>query len=154
MKSIPQLDTTARARFWDNVDRSNGCWNWTGYILDSGYGQFKHTYVNYRAHRVAFVLGYGRQPSGIVMHTCDNRKCCNPKHLRDATNADNSADMVAKGRSAKPTGETHPMAKLNEEQVREILRADGPYPLIAKKYGVSSSLVCGIKRGRFWRHLT
>ena len=34
----------------------------------------------------------------VIMHTCDNRACCNPLHLRLGTQQENILDCLAKGR--------------------------------------------------------
>lgn len=52
-----------------------------------------------RVHQVAWILTNGPIPPGMgVLHRCDNQPCCNPSHLFIGTQADNVADMVAKGR--------------------------------------------------------
>lgn len=88
--------------FWRRVDRSNpdGCWPWRGYVINSGYGNVHFRGRSRTAHSVAFELGTGVDPRGLVVcHRCDNPVCCNPSHhfLGDAI--DNAADMVAKGRN-------------------------------------------------------
>lgn len=53
-----------------------------------------------KSHRMAYALTNG-PPENDVLHRCDNRPCCNPAHLWDGTQADNMADMVAKGRQSR-----------------------------------------------------
>lgn len=99
------------------MNEETGCLNWLKAINSDGYG----SYINRRAHRVAWELFKGTIPEGLcVLHQCDNPSCCNVDHLFLGTNADNSRDMVNKGRSL--TGNKNPMKKLeNQEKIRKIL---------------------------------
>lgn len=58
-------------------------------------------------HRIAYISYHGALPEAglVVAHTCDNRRCIAREHLVAATQAQNLADMVAKGRSNR--GERH-----------------------------------------------
>jgi HNH endonuclease len=89
-------------RFWGKVEkhREDECWNWLGACFKSGYGAFGvRASVTPRAHKMAYELTVGKVPDGMVLlHTCDNTKCCNPKHLVCGTQKDNIHDCIAKGR--------------------------------------------------------
>jgi hypothetical protein len=68
---------------------------------DTGYGRVTHEGKQWAAHRLAWTLAHGPIPDGmLVLHHCDNRACWNVEHLFLGSQADNMADMVAKGRHA------------------------------------------------------
>lgn len=82
-----------RARFNGKQDRSGECWNWTGAIGAGGYGLFKLKGRSVTAHRLALKDATGEdRPDLQAAHSCNNVRCCNPDHLRWATNAENQAD--------------------------------------------------------------
>jgi hypothetical protein len=131
------------------------CVVWSGRLNQHGYGVQDVDGRSFYAHRLAWIAEHGAIPDGmVVMHKCDNPPCVNVTHLRLGTRTENSADMVAKGRSQK--GEAHTQARLTEAQVREIrgMHAVGyTHEAIATKFGVTRSAVQHIVRYRRWKHV-
>jgi hypothetical protein len=77
----------AEERFWEKVQKSDGCWEWTAYRNQDGYGQFSA--VGRRvigAHRFAYELLVGEIPDGLHLdHLCRNPACVRPEHLEPVT---------------------------------------------------------------------
>jgi len=71
-------------RFWEkvNICGDDECWNWLAYKDQNNSGTFEIGRRSYLAHRVAWELTNGNIPKGLnLLHKCDNKLCCNPKHL-------------------------------------------------------------------------
>jgi hypothetical protein len=74
-------------RFWEKVDKTDGCWLWTGGVQSAGYGMARGT----TAHRVAYTLAVGPIPEGHHLHhECQVRLCVNPAHLRPITQCEHN----------------------------------------------------------------
>lgn len=129
---IHQWNRDRLSYFCSLVDRSGGnanCWIWLGRVNAAGYGVFpspitgKRTTQNAIASRLAYELAYGASPGSLdVLHSCDNRCCVNPLHLRIGTQEDNMRDATERGRTNQPRP-----TKRNITNIRAMLDA-GVFP--------------------------
>ena len=77
-------------RFWSMVQKSDGCWLWTGGTVTGGYGHFFTGRCWIRSHRFAYQLLVGPIPKGLQLdHLCKNVICVNPAHLEPVTPREN-----------------------------------------------------------------
>lgn len=119
------------------IDPDTGCWLWRGDVTAQGYG-----WVNGQlAHRVVYRYYKGPIESGyVLLHQCDTPACINPDHLEPGTQAENMADMHAKGR-ARPWGKEPKLTA--DQRVDVIIRyLDGESAsALAAEYGVTAGYV-------------
>jgi hypothetical protein len=148
-------------RFWAKVEKSDGCWEWTGARLRRGYGRIRVTRQRQMlAHRMSWELAYGPIPEGLyVCHHCDNPPCVRPDHLFLGTNSDNMVDAHQKGRvdvsRLKPPpqpGEKNGHAKLTADDVRYI-RAHPERRDLHRLFGVDKTLIYQIRHRKGWKHV-
>lgn len=139
---------------------NSGCFLWTGSVDQTGYGKMRvgTAGIDRRtvwAHRLSWELTNQKVPDGLcVCHRCDVRACVNPAHLFLGTKADNSADMVRKGRGGRPAvmrGARNGNAKITME-VADAIRASALGVVrAARQFGISPSQVHAIRSGKNWR---
>lgn len=154
-------------RFWEKVQKSEGCWEWQATISREGYGRLSYNLKSEYAHRISYFLANGYWPTLFILHSCDNRRCVNPKHLMEGTHQDNMRDAAAKGRldpykfvdssgEFRFKGELHGHSILTEDKVREIRQrwASGERGVaIARDYGVCPGAVYSVAHRRTWKHV-
>ena len=158
-RDVPGFTERDALWFWAMVDTTAGpgsCWPWLSYRDRQGYGRYG---PNAPAHRLAWRFRHGAiAPGLLVCHACDNPCCCNPAHLWLGTNAENTADKMAKGRhrSAIMRGERNGQAKLSREDVLKMrsLRSEGATTTaLARQFGCSRRPVDRIVTGEKWAHV-
>lgn len=155
----PSPQAPPEIRFWRFVQKvgHGGCWIFTGSSKTHKYGMFSLTSKTpVLAHRYSYTLHKGKIPRGkVVMHSCDNPRCVNPKHLSVGTYKENTADMYAKGRNIiqAPIGTDNGKAILTPEKVRFIRRSPDNNKVVAGQLGVSINCIRGVRIGRTWSHV-
>lgn len=142
-------------RFMKFVSKTENCWNWTGGCNKAGYGQYNFDGKTLKAHRFSFTLCKGKIPEGLcILHSCDNRRCVNPAHLRTGTHLENMNDRNMKNRQTK--GESHGRSILKELEVREILdlfACGFTANELANQFEVSIGVIGHIINNRTWKHI-
>lgn len=164
---------TTCARFMQKVQKQTAvtsphvatpCWLWTGSKSGSGYGQFWNGKRTIPAH---WFLVCDFMPSGKeACHRCDTKLCVNPDHIFIGSRQDNEQDKVSKGRHnttpgcramlrirSLKTGSQNHEAKLLESEVQVIKAIKPAYGLgriLAKRFGVSETVISGIWKGKRW----
>jgi hypothetical protein len=106
---VPHHAAVETARFSAKVvvdPRPGGCHYWIGAIGSDGYGRFQagtgRTARTVHAHRWAYEQATGLRPVLLtLLHSCDEPSCVNPTHLTPGTQADNVAQMHARGRGRR-----------------------------------------------------
>lgn len=148
-------------RFWSKVSKrgEDECWPWTGGRCQ-GYGRYGYKGKVWNAHIVAFAIHNSIIPTGVLIrHTCNNRLCCNPRHLIDGTHADNKHDSVLAGtaKNRNNPGVLHHNTILLDEDIQEIRRLGIHFSAyyIAKlpqfKGRITESGIRQILQGKTWK---
>lgn len=138
-------------RFWAKVDKTDGCWIWTGCLNNNGYGEInmggREKGGSVYAHRASWELRNGDVTTGMcVCHKCDNPACVNPDHLFLGTQRENMRDAAVKGRISQ--------ARLTADQVREIRCSVSSNREFAAKFGVNTDIIGNVRRGKTYKHVS
>jgi hypothetical protein len=158
------MSESVREKLLSNIVLEDGplesqCWIWQGSFHSQGYGQIRCSEINDLVHRVAYREFVGPIPEGLFcLHHCDNPPCINPEHLYVGTQQENVDDMWERGRAViyDRTGSLHPRARLNEDDVRDILQAlcqGESQRVIANERGLPVTVINDIARGKRWAHV-
>ncbi len=174
-KPLPLLTPKDIARFWNlvRIGAENECWIWKSQTVHlyplfnvavDGEGR-----KSFQASRVAYLISNARDPHPlIVLHSCDNPLCVNPKHLSIGTTGDNVQDCVSKGRAS--AGERHSVimrrcAALGERssssklKTPEVLSIREEYARgitvteLGRRFKVTANSISAIVQMRTWRHV-
>ena len=160
IRDLPDRSDLDLWAFMAHVSISDGCWEWNGPRIQTGYGVFSTSGGSFLAHRLSWVLFKGEGTNGLyILHSCDNRKCVNPDHLSEGTARQNAIEMHSRGRadySALRRGITHHWATLTEADVRQIRKrreAGLTYRKIASEFGISRVQAGRIAKREAWTHV-
>jgi hypothetical protein len=99
-KGVYERTVSFAERFWSRVNKSDGCWEWTGPTKGNktDYGVVTLHGKTMSASRAVWFLVNGDPGELFVLHTCDNSMCVKPDHLYLGTQQDNVRDREERGR--------------------------------------------------------
>lgn len=149
LRGITDLE---RLEHYSRRDPRTGCLEWTGGRTLGGYGStVGEDGVPILAHRLALRVRGEDIDGKVVRHlVCDNPPCIEPDHLATGTYADNSGDMVRKGRQSRAFATAVSHAVYVEYAIRS-LDETAVVPKLALKYGTSTGSI--YRAIRKWKEL-
>lgn len=133
--------------FWKMVDRKgkDECWIWKGSGAGSmGYGRIKINGKSYQAHRISYLLVFGKMPDGNLdtCHSCDTPACINPYHVAECTHRRNMQEAVLRGRISTQ--------KLTVYDVAAIRASKEKGKDLAVRFGVTAPTISKIRKRVTW----
>lgn len=154
---------TVADRFWSKVDRSGEHWFYTGTRQAPRDPRGLPRFVVRRGEvvlvdRYAWQLFYRMPPpKGIgLVQSCAAPRCIRPEHRKPMTQAAHAREQQATGECPPPPanpGEDNPNARLTEEQVLYIRRANESREALAAMFEVCVRHVYNIRARKAWTHL-
>lgn len=147
MKRGPKV-RSLEERFWKFVKKTSGCWLWTGHTnTHGGHGQIAiEGKKQWPAHKAAYLIYRGSIPRGKkILHTCDNPICVRKEHLYPGTNADNTRDMMTRGRNRWIGAGIKKLTKTQRLDLCILARSGKPQRMLARQFKVSIATV------KYWK---
>lgn len=123
---------------------TDDCINWPFGLAKSGYGVFLRNRKTHAVHRHICSKVHGEPPSPrhYACHSCGNRSCVNPRHIRWGTPQENSRDMDTHG--------TRRQRVLTLEQVLAIRQSKDAVPILADRFGIATCTVWRLRKAEIW----
>ena len=142
---------------------SKGCWIWQRETGRDGYGRVSYKGKKHATHRLFWGLYHDKvdqldrlRLKGLVFrHLCNNKRCCNPKHIQPGTRSENALDSV-KRKYSEPVEEWLALYEIVLNENVSIARTkvvEGLRNLGLVSDFVSDRYVLDILRGKSHKHI-
>lgn len=139
------------------------CWHWKHYGgVNGNYPQARIGGKWHNVRRMTWEAANGPIRKGLrIVPCCGNRRCINPDHMKALTESQKSKLAAKRGAFSSPVrgaaisrAQRGKRSKLTDACAADIRASIEPAPVLAERYGVSTSLVHSIRRGNRWREYT
>lgn len=142
---------------WDYekyIDRKGlqECWPWISATTTDGYPRFGAEGTQWYVTRLVYQKRHGEVldwTGRLIMHLCNNPRCCNPDHLYLGTPKENMEHAGSCGMLSRKWVQNG-NSKLNQEQVAAIRLDTRPSRAVAKAFGIEKTQVLRIRKGVHW----
>ena len=131
------------------------CFEYCGSLTEKGYSRPFIGGANRYGHRAIYEAKIGRKLTAdeVVMHGCDNRRCCNPEHLILGTIVLNNLDRTAKHRDGKTKVGWSCLKPQEVALIKFYIRENHSTRSILSRFNCSEHALRQIRTGRTWRHI-
>lgn len=140
------------------VDPETGCHEWLSAKRRGGYGMLfvraGDRWFQFGAHRIIACLCHGldlTKDDALACHQCDNRCCCNERHIYSGSPKENQQDKFL--RSRMPAGMKWKLTPTDVLNIKHALRRGDSRRHIASRFGISKESINGIATGRTWAYV-
>lgn len=144
------IDSEIKDLFKDKIEEKGECWIWTGGKHLSGYGTIRKDNKFYYVHRYVKILSLGREIEidKECCHSCYNKLCINPSHIREDSRKSNMIDNVISGH--------HNTLKLDIDKVLSIRKKAElgvSQKSLAEEYNVTTRNINKIVNRKSWKFI-
>lgn len=143
-------------RFWSRVKtdaNDKGCWEWQARCNKQGYGSICVNNKKMLVTHYVWFLTYDKYPDQFMLHSCDTPPCVNPKHLREGTHQDNTADKVSRNRQARGSSCRAKLKESDIPKIRQSIREGLSDNKIGAMLNVNAMTIFSVRHGITWKYV-
>jgi hypothetical protein len=138
-------------RIADRVEKSGNCLLWTGATVNGSRPYLTTNGVRVAVRRLMTEANGTYREGCVTLSRCGNPLCVHPNHAIAITKSQHMRRLGKIGgkdpkRLLTIKIQRHPLQKLEPWQVTEIVQTSVPATELAKRYGVSGSLIWRVRR--------